>query len=55
MKEDTWGLVEITDPEKLKELNKPFVSQGYQKFRDDILRMLKYLSCLFIRVLSSTK
>jgi hypothetical protein len=44
MKEDTWGLVEITDPEKLKELNKPFVSQGYQKFRDDILRMLKYLS-----------
>jgi hypothetical protein len=32
------------DPEKLKELDKPFVSKGFQYFRDEILDQVKHLT-----------
>ena len=37
-------LLEEKDPKKLEELKKPFVSQGYIFFRNEILNSLKNLS-----------
>jgi len=39
-----WDLLEEKDPKKLEELKKPFVSQGYMFFRNEILKALKNLS-----------
>ena len=44
MNENVWNSIVELDPEKIKEQNKPFVSEGYQKFRNQILERLKYLS-----------
>jgi len=44
MNEDAWNSIVELDPEKIKEQNKPFVSEGYKKFRDQILERLKYLN-----------
>lgn len=44
MKKNDWDIPEL-DPEKVKEEKaKPFVSKGYQYYRDEVLRIFKYFA-----------
>ena len=44
MKKNISEKLEEKNPEKLKELKKPFISKGFQEYRDEMLRIIKPLN-----------
>ena len=46
MNENVWNSIVELDPKKIKEQNKPFVSEGYQK-------IFHYLKLMYLKILNS--